>query len=1290
MFKRKKRIGRNAHVVEQLEARRHLSVSLDTSFGHDGLAYVEAPLGVGRVGDRVTNRHVAFDAQGRILVSNVRLNPDGSLDHTFQAPANIGDDNAVVQPDGKILMTGSTDGPARIYRLMPDGSLDPSFDGDGIFEFSEGRYTVMRIALGPDGKITGIDNQARVFRLNSDGTRDRTFGEDGVVRLGGVNLALQADGKTLVYSGSNVSGLHRLNVDGSLDLNFGRAGEAYDPNVASLVVQGNVGIATDEYFNSAVALDSKGRVLISSRSPTGRASIVRIMPDGVRDATFVFQGYDRGVATRWNAIRPMPDGRILIAGEKSETATRVDFLLEALNPDGTPDETFGPQRPHDLTVDLGGDDLPMAIDIGPDGRIAVGGGQGAYAEVGVAVAVYSRNGTLDPTFGDGGRVAFGKMSGNFSSWFQSPDGKYYAAPNVRAISGYSQLKFPLQRFTADGQVDPSFDPAGFRTDGVYNGVTVVTFGPDGKPVVLASFTPTGSSTSQYKLITFNRNGTVESEIVLAGLSQLQIYSVRAASLQPDGRLIANAGTFGRNVIVRFNSDGMLDTSFGAQGVLNPAGPISTWSQRPDGKFWVATASYSTEAGTMPDALSLYTADGQLDTASASGGMIALAGPIASWSVHPDGKLWVGTNADSTESGSTPASLSVYSTGGELETSLEIGGHFGLPETISLGGLRFGPSRQAYLAAYEPQPGSQSSYLLALKPDASPDAAFGDAGLLDTGGFFLQMVMPDGRLVLTGGERELRVLDATGAVLDQSQVQPGRTLARFNLTPVAVANDNQIIVRQTSQVESSSPSIEEYARYSLYGPSTLSLSQQGSFSAEPIEGEPTPTASFVLRRTGPATDTLDVPLTIGGSATPGVDYTLLPDRVTFAPGERTITLPVNALADGVIERLEDVTASIGTVPGYQTDSDTATINVVTRGEIDYREGSEDEVFMLDRPKKFAFSNLSIYAPSSGETDRFRFKPLVPGELHVKISYARPAFGVFCGVEGYDTPRQYEGDGEFFTAKINSTQDATVVLSASVGVLGKAETPQYDISFEFVPGFVLNVVGRVFNNSSSDGFTPGPDYAGLDRQAKVQVTGSSKGVNGIFFQLTNTPRPLTLDDFEFMVDKGGSLNGWQPAPPPPSGLSIKQEKWTPGPVDFVVVVWEDGAIVNRWLKCRIKPIDGAPVMLAPDVWPERIKYFFGNLVGYSGNGTGPIAVTATDLVRVRNSIGRVGVDVNGDGRTDAADLVLVRNKIGHALGASKIPITVNRPSLLAPFSPTLLRVDRLSEESTELRYIPTRRS
>lgn len=171
----------------------------------------------------------------------VRFQPDGTLDETFgdsglaytYAGGVAAGANAIaVQPDGKIVLGGwfePTDGDADwlLLRYMPDGSLDPELDGDGIVTvpFNAEDAVCHALVLQSDGAIVmagqvGYEpGDIGVARYLADGTPDPVFGDDGLVATdvgtfyeGGRGVALQADGKILVCGWAVANGVVSMMV----------------------------------------------------------------------------------------------------------------------------------------------------------------------------------------------------------------------------------------------------------------------------------------------------------------------------------------------------------------------------------------------------------------------------------------------------------------------------------------------------------------------------------------------------------------------------------------------------------------------------------------------------------------------------------------------------------------------------------------------------------------------------------------------------------------------------------------------------------------------------------------------------------------------------------------------------------------------------------------------------------------------------------------------------------------------------------------------------------------------
>ncbi len=186
----------------------------------------------------------------------------------------------VIQPDGKIIAAGSNqytseDMDIVLVRYNPDGSIDNTFSVDGKVVTSLGEYTELAkaIALQPDGKILiaggsddGTDSDGVLVRYNSDGTLDLSFDEDGIVitdisctSIYTTSLVIQPDNK-IVVAGTADNGtdydifLLRYNSDGSLDPTFGDEGIV----ITDIDNQDNEAVS--------VALSESGNIIVSGNS----------------------------------------------------------------------------------------------------------------------------------------------------------------------------------------------------------------------------------------------------------------------------------------------------------------------------------------------------------------------------------------------------------------------------------------------------------------------------------------------------------------------------------------------------------------------------------------------------------------------------------------------------------------------------------------------------------------------------------------------------------------------------------------------------------------------------------------------------------------------------------------------------------------------------------------------------------------------------------------------------------------------------------------------------------------
>ncbi len=387
---------------------------------------------------------------------------------------------------------------------------------------------------------------------------------------------------------------------GTLDTSFGSGGK----------VTTTFGSSTDDYAY-AVALAPDGKIVVAGRSYNGTNNdfaLARYNADGSLDTSFgsggkVTTGIHTGDDVAY-ALALAPDGKIVVAGYTDAGSTGYDFALARYNADGSLDTTFGSGGK--VTTAFGsGTDEAYALALAPDGKIVVAGRSRNGANYDFALARYHTDGTLDTSFGSGGKVvtAIGANTDEAYALALDPDGKIVAAGT--SLNGLT-YDFALARYNADGSLDTTFGSGGKVTTAIgsgYDAAAGVALTPDGK-IVLAGRSHNGTNLD-FALARYNANGTLDTtfgsggKVVTAiGTSDDIAYDI---ALAPDGRMVVTGmsdnGTNLDFALARYNADGTLDASFGSGGkVTTPIGASNDSAYAivlaPDGKIVVAGASHN--------------------------------------------------------------------------------------------------------------------------------------------------------------------------------------------------------------------------------------------------------------------------------------------------------------------------------------------------------------------------------------------------------------------------------------------------------------------------------------------------------------------------------------------------------------------------------------------------------------------------------------------------------------------------------------------------------------------------
>ena len=344
----------------------------------------------------------------------VKLTANGALDTSFGLPETPGlwtlpadtpayysaphlARDVALQADGRVVVTGDiddsvTDPEVFVARLTADGRPDPSFSDDGVLrlKFDDDpilRDTANALAIQPDGRVVlagsaspnnGDQRDFRVARLTTDGRLDPSFGAGGI-RPFGFNgpggmpeeVKLQPDGK-IVAAGAGTRYkepgfvLGRLTSGGAMDLTFGARGRA----VAAAPV-----------------------------------------------------AFNRYLSARWTDMDFLPDGRIIMVGNKALPDNRFDNYAPVFARFAADDTPIPPPPPPST-----GSTTVQAEDSGVLGGAVVGRSNGGYTGTGYVDFVADRGASASWS------VSGLPGSGNYVLDFRYANGSKAARPMALAVS----------------------------------------------------------------------------------------------------------------------------------------------------------------------------------------------------------------------------------------------------------------------------------------------------------------------------------------------------------------------------------------------------------------------------------------------------------------------------------------------------------------------------------------------------------------------------------------------------------------------------------------------------------------------------------------------------------------------------------------------------------------------------------------------------------------------------------------------------------------------------------------
>jgi len=389
---------------------------------------------------------------------------------------------------------------------------------------------------------------------------------------------------------------------------------------------------------------------------------------------------------------------------------------------------------------------------------------------------------VDPTFADGGHLVLSQINGPGDEWGQrmavASNGKLYISGYC---AGEGTMDLLVMRLTQDGSLDITFNNAGTAGIAIYDsgGVDMgqgVAETAEGGAIVVGKITEGYNRPAVWR---FTAAGDLDPDFADAGLYHHPDGGVlREVALDDAGRAYVLGTTPGADyLLMRMSADGSLDTSFGTDGIVtydhdektNEANSLALQS---DGT--ILCGGYTrTEAGDRDLLVVRFLTDGSLDTSYGTGGVVTHnsaaggSGDEHAWDIaldEEDNAYVVGFSY--TLSNFRAAVIWRITPEGVLDADFGSGGVFAMEATA--GGDRdqflsvcLDGADGIYCSGNASDPGgSYVAFVARLLTDGTVDTSFADGGVLfvddynaaagDISAYSAIALDDEGRIVATGG------------------------------------------------------------------------------------------------------------------------------------------------------------------------------------------------------------------------------------------------------------------------------------------------------------------------------------------------------------------------------------------------------------------------------------------------------------------------------------------------------------------------------------------------------------
>lgn len=530
--------------------------------------------------------------------------------------------------------------------------LNPNFGSNGrvLIKLGDSRDIPSAVAVNNDGNIivagtTSLEpnnTDITLIKYNAGGSVDNSFGIKGKVLTDmnngydnrADNMKIQNDGKIIVIgsaSSESTSGimLVRYNSDGTLDNSFNTNG----------VIIARFSDASQYEYGIALDIQSDNKIVVCANN-AGQIIVARYNSNGSLDNSFGASGKvifrAEPYYTTCRDLKILSSGKIVVAAE-TEVDSRYQLCTFVLNNDGTFDNSFSSDG-------LAVSSFPNNISCRSttvwesNSKIIVSGNYQSTdlpQTKGVAIIRYNLDGSSDSSFDSDGMLISNLTLGivDVRKVFVQSDGKLVVAGTALS-GGIGFNRIVVARFNVNGSMDLSFGTNGvvsFANFSVWFEFPIGLFVQSDEKILVSTSANNSRGSDDFLLVRINSNGNFDNSFGANGSILTNIsdgydfaYSIKAHS---DGKVVVGGTTYlndNKFVIARFNSNGSQDLGFGNSGSIMTGIDINSNSYttsiqiQDDGKIIAGGVSKAT-ATSFDFSLARFNTNGSIDATFGSSG-----------------------------------------------------------------------------------------------------------------------------------------------------------------------------------------------------------------------------------------------------------------------------------------------------------------------------------------------------------------------------------------------------------------------------------------------------------------------------------------------------------------------------------------------------------------------------------------------------------------------------------------------------------------------------------------------